>query len=96
MLTDAEHEAMETTATLANQIRRLIGSGPTAEADWQEAVNEIHVIQHRIMAQSAARAHPEMYRLMGGRVGEPPAIPATPTNEETSCPIPPIPPARDA
>lgn len=73
-LTDLEQAAMDTTATLANQLRQLIGSGPTAAADWQEAAAEIHVIQHRIMAQAAARDHPELYRLMGGRVGEPPTV----------------------
>lgn len=65
LLTTQELEAMDMTAQLANKIHEIIGDGPTASADWSEAAAEIHVIQHRIMAQAAARAYPERFRLMG-------------------------------
>lgn len=71
LLTDLELEALETTGLLARQLRSIIGTGPTAQADWSEAAAEIHVIQHRIMAQAAARAMPNRFRLMGTSLGRP-------------------------
>jgi hypothetical protein len=67
-LTPDEHEAMRLSAALANVVRRIIGDGPQAEHDWNEAAQRIHAVQHMVMAQAAARCYPERYRLLGGTV----------------------------
>ena len=69
MLTEAEHRAMELTAELMNLIAgEIIGDGPSRNQDIDEAALRIHSIQHMIMSQAAARAHPDLYRLLGGTV----------------------------
>ena len=66
-LTDAEHRAMDLTADLMNLLAaEVIGDGPTRAQDLNEAGLRIHAIQHMIMSQAAARAHPDRYRLLGG------------------------------
>lgn len=66
-LTDAEHQAMELTADLWNLLARsVVGDGPTRDGDMSELALHVHAIQNMILAQSAARQHPDMYRLMGG------------------------------
>lgn len=65
-LTDAEREAMDLTAELTGLVcQRVIGHGPTRATDVAEFVDKIHQIQHVILSQAAARAHPEWYRLLG-------------------------------
>lgn len=65
-LTPAEHEAMDLTAQLWNlMVKEIIADGPTADQDRREFADRIHVVQHNILRQAAARAHPEMYRLLG-------------------------------
>lgn len=70
---------MDLTGKLANLLRKicvtpkkpLVHSASldqwksNQDNDWNECAVEIHVIQHRIMAQAAARAYPDKYRLMG-------------------------------
>lgn len=65
LLTEDEHEAMRLSGELANTVGRIIGKGPQAEYDWNEAAQRIHAIQHMILAQAAARAYPDRYRLLG-------------------------------
>ncbi|MEV4271953.1 hypothetical protein [Micromonospora aurantiaca (nom. illeg.)] len=65
-LTDAEHTAMDLTAQLWNTLSAIAGDGPARSGDLAELATHIHAIQHAIMAQAAARAHPDRYRLMGG------------------------------
>ena len=69
LLTADELHALDLTAQLANVVRKGIGNGPTAEHDWAEMAAQIHQIQHVVMAQAAARAYPERFRLLGGVVG---------------------------
>lgn len=57
---------MEVSATLANLMRQVIGGGPDAAHDWNEAAHNIHAVQNAILAQAAARAYPDQYRLLGG------------------------------
>lgn len=69
ILTQAEHRAMDLTATLWNVLAsEIIGKGHTARQDLAELAADIHRIQHRIMAQAAARAYPDRYRLLGGEL----------------------------
>lgn len=66
LLTPDEHRALDLTAELA---RLLLGSividGPARDQDLGEAITHVHSIRHTIMAQAAARAYPEQYRLLG-------------------------------
>lgn len=65
LLTDDELELMNKTAQVANLMYKVIGDGPQSEHDWAEAAHHIHNIQHMVMAQAAARAYPDLFRLMG-------------------------------
>jgi len=65
MLTPLEQEAIATTAVLWKQLTRIVGDGPTRAADLNELVAHVHVIQHTIMSQAAARAYPALYRTLG-------------------------------
>lgn len=65
-LTRAEHKAMDLTAQLWNlMVTDVIGDGAPAEQDRREFAAQIHAAQHTILRQAAARAHPELYRLLG-------------------------------
>jgi len=66
MLTEAEHRALDLTAELMRLLSgEIVSGGPSRARDLAEAAQKIHAIQHMILAQSAARAHPERYRLLG-------------------------------
>lgn len=68
-LTDDEQAAMDATVTLANALGRVVGDGPTRQGDLSELFGHVHAIQHAVMSQPFARAHPEEYRLLGEVVG---------------------------
>ena len=75
LLSDDELIALDLTAQLANTIRKIIANGGASDADmdrfdWAEAAAKIHDIQHMLMAQAAARAYPERFRLMGRKIGQ--------------------------
>lgn len=65
LLTEDEHYAMGLTGELADTLGRIVGADITRQADIAEACSHIHVVQHMILAQAAARAYPEQYRLLG-------------------------------
>jgi hypothetical protein len=66
MLTDAEHKAMDLVAELTRAIAGVIGDGGYQAAnDMREVVLHVHAIQNMILSQSAARAYPDRYRLLG-------------------------------
>lgn len=68
-LTEDERHALALTAELYDLIaRKIIVSGPTRQQDTAELAADIHRIQARIGAQAAARAHPDLYRLMGDTI----------------------------
>lgn len=65
-LTQAEHDAMALTAQLVAKVcQEVIGQGRTRDQDVGEFVGHVHAVQQMILAQAAARAHPELYRLLG-------------------------------
>ncbi len=67
LLTDAEHRVMAMTAEIWNTIvQEVVGNGSSREGDLAELATDIHHIQERILAQAAARAYPDRYRLLGG------------------------------
>lgn len=43
----------------------ITGNGITRRADMAEVTSHIHVLQHRVMAQAAARLYPHHLRLLG-------------------------------
>lgn len=66
LLTAEEHRAVDMAGRLFSLVsRRVVGYGPTRQADLHEFAIHIHNIQHFIMAQAAARAFPTLYRLSG-------------------------------
>jgi len=76
LLTEDELDALELIARFTGIVRRVIGVDeptpvepneiwPNARHDWAEAAHDIHHLQHLIMAQAAARAYPEEFRLLG-------------------------------
>jgi hypothetical protein len=68
-LTDAEHHALRVSAELWGALVVLVGDGPSREADLGELVHHLHVLQRYVLGQAGARAHPELYRLLGETVG---------------------------
>jgi hypothetical protein len=69
-LTDDEHEAISMAGALYTHIAdKVCGMGVTREEDLTELRAHIHAIQCCVMAQAAARLHPDELRLMGEVVG---------------------------
>lgn len=69
LLTDTEHRAIEMAGDLYTHISTMVvGNGPTRQDDLAEICSSIHHIQHAVMAQAAARAHPDKYRLLGSTI----------------------------
>lgn len=68
LLTQAERNAVTTAALLANQLAEIVGDGPSRDGDLAEAVHHVHAVQRMILAQAAARAYPDRYRLLGGQL----------------------------
>jgi hypothetical protein len=76
-LTPLEIKALNLSAELANTCHAIIygdlvatyeSEAQLAASDWNEIATRIHDIQARIAAQAAARAHPDLYRLLGRRL----------------------------
>jgi len=68
LLTVGEHGVMTLLAEVANRMTAIIGWNSTPKVgsgDLDEMVFYIHGLQHMVMAQAAARAYPEQYRLLG-------------------------------
>lgn len=66
LLTESEHRAMAMTADLWNLlVGDVVGHGSAREGDIAELASDIHRIQERVLAQAAARAYPDKYRLLG-------------------------------
>ena len=64
LLTEAEHAAMDLTADLMRALRGIMGDANLA-GDLNEAAAHIHGLQSMILANAAARAYPDRYRLLG-------------------------------
>jgi hypothetical protein len=65
LLTPAEHHLIKLLGECWTRYSRIVGDGPTRAADSNEFVTKIHDLQHAVMAQAAARAYPDEYRLVG-------------------------------
>lgn len=66
LLTPDELEAIDLTAQLANALSRVVAEGSTRNHDLNELLTSVHAIQHAVMAQTAGRAYPDRFRLLGG------------------------------
>ena len=64
-LTTEEHAVIRQAGDLWGSICKAIPDGPTRDADLAELIPHIHAIQHTFMANAAARAYPDTYRLLG-------------------------------
>jgi hypothetical protein len=67
-LTSEEQHCMRMLSEVADLMSRIIGHDTTRAGDWNEAATHIHNLQHMVMAQAAARAYPDTYRLLGERI----------------------------
>lgn len=65
-LTADEHRLMVLTGDLMQLLARIVGNGSSRAGDLNEAVAHIHALQAMVLAQAAARAYPDRYRLLGG------------------------------
>lgn len=69
LLTSDEHKAVHDAGQLWNLLCRIVGQGPTRDGDCGELIAHVHGIQQAVLKQAAARAYPDLYRLLGGVVG---------------------------
>jgi hypothetical protein len=65
LLTTQEQALIETLGHVWNELCQIVAAGPTRQADLAEAMSHIHALQHTVMAQAAARAFPDRYRVLG-------------------------------
>ena len=66
LLTDHEHAVLlQLASAMVTFTQHIVGNGNTRNYDISEFAVGIHKLQHMIMAQAAARAYPETYRLLG-------------------------------
>jgi hypothetical protein len=66
LLTDAEREVVDLLGRAYTLLRNeVVAHGETRDADCAEMCAHIHVVQHAVMAQAAARAYPGEFRLLG-------------------------------
>jgi len=66
LLTGDEREVLTLLGKVAGKFNAIIASGPTRQADMQEAFAAIHRLQRMVAAQAAARVFPAEFRLLGG------------------------------
>lgn len=69
LLTEEEQAVVNALGQCWNRICRIVGNGPTRSADLNEVVFHVHALQNFVMAQAAARAYPNTYRLAGETLG---------------------------
>lgn len=66
LLTPAEHAAVAKAGELWNDLCAIVADGPARAGDLSELIFHIHAIQRAVLKQAAARAYPDLYRLLGG------------------------------
>jgi len=65
LLTIEEQSLVRALGDIWGDFCQVVDRGPTRDADLQEIVHHIHALQHKVLAQAAARAYPNNYRLLG-------------------------------
>ena len=69
-LTPAEKDVIGVLGECASTYKHdILEPGPNFERDLSEFVSHIHDLQWRVLAQAAARAYPDDYRLQGASFG---------------------------
>jgi hypothetical protein len=63
MMTPEEHNLVEKLGSLMEDFNEI--SGPKRANDMFEVMLHVHALQNMVLAQSAARAYPGTYRLLG-------------------------------
>lgn len=76
LLTPREHNLIERLGDWWGDFCGVVADGPTRDADLAEAIHHVHTLQHKLMAQAAARAYPHHYRTLGSTI--PPTGDTTP------------------
>lgn len=71
LLTAAEHDAVAQAAELWGSLTAIVADGPARAGDLSELIFHVHAIQRAVLKQAAARAYPDLYRLLGGWPVEP-------------------------
>lgn len=66
LLSPLEHDAIAITAELWAMLCAITSDGAARDGDLRELIFHIHGIQRAVLKQAAARAYPELYRLLGG------------------------------
>ncbi len=94
-LTDDEHRVVALLAEATSLFcTRVVADGYTRDQDVNEWAAQVHVLQNRVMAQAAARTHPELYRLLGSTLPDPTLCRVqgcyAPRGQDHSCPEPPF------
>lgn len=67
-LTDEEMAIVTDLGGIWDRLCSIVGRDSSRSGDLSEACSHIHALQHMVMAQSAARQHPDKLRLLGERV----------------------------
>lgn len=67
LLSEEEVTLIADLGNLTHRFRGLMVNGPTRvrDNDMQEIIFHIHALQNHALANAAARAYPEKYRLLG-------------------------------
>lgn len=65
LLTEEEKSLVDLISDVSRSFGTIVGNGPTREHDLREMVFHVHALQNMVLAQAAARAYPELYRVMG-------------------------------
>lgn len=66
ILTEAEHKLVKDIADVFGSFLGIMEHNDSYGGDLQEIIYHIHVLQNHVLAQAAARAYPNKYRLLGG------------------------------
>jgi hypothetical protein len=70
-MTQREHELVDAITMLMPKFAEVIRADEETrdealvQSDLREVANHIHALQDKVLAQAAARAYPDRYRLMG-------------------------------
>jgi len=65
LLTDNERETVKLVGRVYQNIERMCSDSTTRSSDLVEAAIHCHALQQMVMAQAAARAYPDEFRLLG-------------------------------
>lgn len=68
MLTEKEIQLVKVLGSCMGMFSEICGNGDTRSSDLNEVCDKIHQLQNIVLSNSAARAHPDMFRLLGGTV----------------------------